>query len=272
MYSMNPWAIMNTQEVWAQPSPPTNSTIVTMVTSHIDSRVTAGSITQLSPSPPLLLSPPALPSMDGPYVQHSATPTLPNVTVTMETGRNKGRGEEKHLSGILDETGRPDQGKPCAVVGKRGDWFTNYLLDPGKSPPPTPISTNASKTTRFVFPGGNRHPPSPSTSGTYTGPTALPTWSDVTKTLTRRSRKVDIDGGRRLRGVLDETKRLGQPKPQFAVVEGSKWLENHSSTDKTPQDPPPPTLMLKTTQIASLIMSLGDNHPLPPTPTHSTCI
>jgi len=46
MYSMDPWAIMNNQEIWAQPSPPANSTIVTevmMVTSCLDSRATAGS-------------------------------------------------------------------------------------------------------------------------------------------------------------------------------------------------------------------------------------
>jgi hypothetical protein len=83
---------------------------------------------------------------------------------------------------------------------------------------------------------------------------------------------MEIDEGRCLQGVLVEMKRPGQQKPQFAVVEGSKWLENHSSTDETPQDPPPPTLMSKTTRIASLIMSLGDKHPLPPTSTQSTCV
>jgi hypothetical protein len=99
MYSMDPWAIMNTQEIWAQPFTPTNSTIVTKVTMvmlRVDSCATAGSITQLSPSSPLLLSP----STDGPYVQHLATPTRLNVTVTTETGRNKGRGEERCIRRI----------------------------------------------------------------------------------------------------------------------------------------------------------------------------
>jgi len=46
MYSMDPWAIMNTQEKWAQPSPPpssTNVTCVTMPATRVDSRATAGS-------------------------------------------------------------------------------------------------------------------------------------------------------------------------------------------------------------------------------------
>ncbi len=64
MYSMDPWAIMNTQEIWAQPSPPPTSTVVTnvmttMASRRVDTCVTAGSITQLSPSLPLL---PASPS------------------------------------------------------------------------------------------------------------------------------------------------------------------------------------------------------------------
>ena len=43
---MDPCAIMNTQEIWAQPSPPPSSTSVTCVTTtatRVDSRTTAGS-------------------------------------------------------------------------------------------------------------------------------------------------------------------------------------------------------------------------------------
>ncbi len=79
---------------------------------------------------------------------------------------------------------------------------------------------------------------------------------------------MELGGGRRLRGVLDEMKRLEQPKPQFGVVEGGKWLENHVPTDGTPQGSPPPSQVSKTTRVASS----GGNHPLPFTPTRSTCV
>ena len=122
---------------------------------------------------------------------------------------------------------------------------------------------------RSAFPGGSRHLFIPSgPSGTYARPTIPPTRSDLTEAMTKRSRKVELGGERRLRGVLDEMKQLEQPKPQFGVVEGGKWLENHSPTDETPQDYPPPSQVSKTTRLASS----GSNHPLPFTPTRSTCV
>ena len=222
MNPMDPWAIMNTQEIWAQPTPSQSSTFVT--------------------------------------------------NVTTKTSEKEEEDEEKHQYGVLNETERREE-KPHTVVGKQGEWLENHSFDPGKPLPFHPNSPISSKITRSAFPGGSHHPFTPhGPSGAYAGSMTLPTRSDMTEAMTKRSRRVEIDEGRHLRGVLDETKRLGQPKPRFAVVEGGKWLENHSSTDKTPQDPPPPTWMSKMTWIASLIVSLGDNHPLPPTPTHSMCV
>ena len=77
---------------------------------------------------------------------------------------------------------------------------------------------------------------------------------------------MERDRGGRPQGILVETEQLGQ----FAAVEGGKWLENHSPTDKKFQGSPPPMLVSRMTRIALLITSLGDNHPLPPTPTCST--
>ena len=138
--------------------------------------------------------------------------------------------------------------------------------------PPLPFHPNpaiSSKITRSAFPGDSRHLFIPSgPSGTYAGPTIPPTRSDVTEAMMKRSRKVGLGGGRRLRGVLDEMKRLEQLKPQFGVVEGGKWLENHIPTDGTPQGSPPPSQVSKTTRVASS----GGNHPLPFTPTCSTCV
>ncbi len=209
------------------------------------------------------------PVPDGTIAGPPALPIWSNATIArMKTGEKEEEDEEKRQYGVLTETERRGE-KPHTVVGKQGEWLENHSFDPGKPPPFHPNPAFSSKITRSAFPGGSRHPFIPSgPSGTYAGPTTPPTRSDVTETPTRRSRKVDIDGGRRLRGVLDETKRLGQPKPQFAVVEGGKWLENHSPTDETPQGSPPPSQVSKTTRFAS---SSG-NHPLPPTPTRPTCI
>ena len=78
---------------------------------------------------------------------------------------------------------------------------------------------------------------------------------------------MEIDEGRHLQGVLVETKWPGQQKPQFAVTEGGKWLENHSPTDEAPQAAPPPSQVLKMTRFASS----GGNHPLPLTSARSGC-
>jgi len=262
---MDPWAIMNTQEIWAQPSPPANSTIVTEVT-----MVTARSNTQLSPSPspPLLLASPALPLMDGPYAWHLANLRQPKTAITRrETSRNEGKGDGKCHLGVSDKTRQTDRGTLCATVEKQGEWLTNHLLNPGKSPP-TPISTNALKTTRLAFPGGSHHPlTSSGPTGPYVGPKTLLACSDLTKTTANWSREVEIDEGRRLQGVLVELKRPGQQKPQIAAEKGGKWLENHSPTDKTPQAAPPPSQVPETTQFASS----GGNHPLTITSTCSTC-
>ena len=76
---MDPWAIMNTQEIWAQPTPSPTSTVVTNVTTamasrRVDTCVTAGSNPKPSPSQLLLPSSPSLPSTDGPYAWHPANP------------------------------------------------------------------------------------------------------------------------------------------------------------------------------------------------------
>ena len=263
---MDPWAIMNTQEIWAQPSPPPSSTIVTdvmMVTTRVDSRATAGSkrllgisdqaenvdarielmwqnygvhkphrrqqmmsaaldiirkynenegrgnevgdhnyadtlvavintlaakyqkcvqakqsripnatvtpmatrrvdtcvTAQMSPSPPPLSASPASPSIDEHLARPMAISMQSNTTQTpTKTGRNEGKRGEKRRLGVSDETGQPVRGKPCPVVGKQGEWLTNYPLDPGKSPPRHPPSTIASFSTRFALLGGNHHP------------------------------------------------------------------------------------------------------------------
>ena len=101
---MDPCAIMNTQEIWAQPSPPpssTNVTCVTMPVTRVDSRATAGSNTQSSPSPPLLLPPPSPPSTNGRLANLTATLALPNATITTT---KSGRNEEKRLLGVSDKT------------------------------------------------------------------------------------------------------------------------------------------------------------------------
>ncbi len=112
MYSMDPRAIMNTQEIWAQPSPPPSSTSVTGVmtaVTSVDSRATAGSITQLSPSPPLLSSSPSLPSTDGLLVWLTKVLIQPNVTVTTtESSRNEQKSKGKCLLGVSDESMPPD--------------------------------------------------------------------------------------------------------------------------------------------------------------------
>ena len=92
MYSMDPWAILNTQEIWAQPSLPKSSTSVTcvMTATHVDSRATAGPNIQFSPSPPPLSAFPALPSTDGPYTQPLTILFQPNtIVLSMETGQNE---------------------------------------------------------------------------------------------------------------------------------------------------------------------------------------
>jgi len=143
---MDPWAIMNTQEIWAQPTPSPNPTTVANVTTatamhRIDTCMMAGSNPKPSSSLPLLPSSPSLPLTDGPYVWCLPNPRRPKTTVsTTETGRSEGRGDGKRHIGVSDESRRPDREKLHVVVGKWGDWFINHLLDPGKSSPPTPIA------------------------------------------------------------------------------------------------------------------------------------
>ena len=150
---MDPWAIMNTQEIWAQPSPPPIPTVVTNVTTatatrRIDTCVTAESITQLSPSLPLLSTSPPLPSTDGTYMWHPAILRRLNATVTtMETGRNEGKGDGKRHLGISVETKQLGR-------QKRGERLEDHPLDPGKSPP-QPTSTITSFLTRYAPSGGN---------------------------------------------------------------------------------------------------------------------
>ena len=151
---MDPWAIMNTQEIWAQPSPPPTLTVVTSVmmtmASHcIDSCVTAGSNPKPSPSPSLLPSSPSPPSTYGAYTHYLATQRQPNATITTtETGQNEGKGDMKRLLGVSDETEQMGR-------RKQGEWLENHRLDPRKSPPQT-TSTITSKS-MCSAPSGNNH-------------------------------------------------------------------------------------------------------------------
>ena len=135
---------------------------------------------------------------------------------------------------LWDETERRE-GKPPTVVGKQGEWLENHSFDPGKRPPFHPPLMISSKITRVTFPDGNRHPSIlPVPSGTYVGPTVLPTRSDVTETMMKRSEKDEIDENRCPLGVLVKTELLGLQKPRFVVE------QDHSPTDETPQGSPPP--------------------------------
>ncbi len=120
-------------------------------TRHIDTCVTAGSITQLSPPLPLLPSSPCSPSTDGPFVRPTAISARPNATLmATKSGRNKEKVEGKRHLGVSDETEQMGQ-------RKQGEQLENHRLDPGKSPPQT-TPTIASKMTCFAPSGGN--PPS----------------------------------------------------------------------------------------------------------------
>ncbi len=122
---------------------------------------------------------------------------------------------------------------------------------------PHPPSTISSKIMCVVFHGGNRHPSIPPVpSGTYVGPTVLPTRSDVTETTTKRSEKDKSDENGRPLGVLVETEQPEQQKLRSVVEEGGKWLINHSPTNKSPQDFSSPSLVPKTTRF----VSTGGNH------------
>ena len=155
MYSMDPWAIMNTQEIWAQPSPPPTSTVVTnvmmmMVSRRIDSCVTAGSNPKPSPSLLLLPSSPCSPSTDGPLAWPMAISTNPNVTLTAtKSGWNEWKYEGRRLLGVSDKT--EQMGRK-----KQGEWLENHRLDPGKSPPQMTLMI-VSKT-MCSAPSGNNHP------------------------------------------------------------------------------------------------------------------
>jgi len=72
-----------------------------------------------------------------------------------KSGRNeeKTEGEEKHLIGVLDETGQPVQGKPCVVVEKQSEWSSNHPFDPERLQPPPPVATNVSFLTCYLLLG-----------------------------------------------------------------------------------------------------------------------
>ena len=134
-----------------------------------------------------------------------------------------------------------------------------YLRVGNLTEPPHPPSTISSKITRVAFPGGNRHPSIPPVpSGTYVGPTVLPTRSDVTETTTKRSEKDESDEIGCPLGVLVEAERPEQQKPQFAAEEGGKWLINHSPTDESPQDFSPPYSSRTTSVSASFGLKPND--------------
>jgi len=143
MDSLDPWAILYTQEEWALHIPQPISTnmslpVTTTTTRNADNlkRVTVGFQPQpLVPQPSP--SSPALPTAGGTSVWPLATLKWPTAALDI---RKRDENEGKCQFGILSKTGTPSDKKPRTVVETDGRWSRYHPPDdlPSRIGPPSP--------------------------------------------------------------------------------------------------------------------------------------
>ena len=139
MTSLDPWYILNTQDVWApalSSSPPPFSTISSRVTMASARDIAVDPASQL---PAHRFPSPATPSM-GPA---RPTETFPRSTTTSSNPKHdRNRDQEAEKGEIRDwgKTGRPKPIQPRFAAVDDGEWFKHHPPDvPPPRKPPTPL-------------------------------------------------------------------------------------------------------------------------------------
>ena len=232
MDSLDPWAILYTQEEWALHIPQPISTnmshpVMTTTTCDNDECMTVGSQPQLSFPLTPLTSPGSL-VVRGPSGQPMAMPGQPTVAIDA-TRHIETKGE--HQFGVSGSTKDDRLIRPQPEAEDNREWFKHHPPDALLTRRP-PLHLHVLKMTQVGLLGGHRHHPAAfgptRTNSEPLAPSKRPNMATATP-------KRDRNEGKHLLGVLKGKEQKIAENPRIAVGNESKWFSYHSPDYTTSQ-------------------------------------